>query len=137
MYQKWAKKRRMHLKVLHEEDGEGIQPYNFIMAVSGFGAYSILKLESGVHVFETPKAEKSFQRHNIRVRVVAQPEIPEQEEEAFLAQARDAFAREEVSATVIVRRYRQEPSPLVRDSIRKWRTGRIDRVLDGDFDLVG
>jgi ATP-dependent Clp protease ATP-binding subunit ClpC len=34
----------------------------------------------------------------------------------------------------IVRRYRLEPSPLVRDS-RGWRTGRAERVLAGDFDL--
>ena len=37
----------------------------------------------------------------------------------------------------IVRRYREEPSPLVRDAARGWRTGRIDRVLGGDFDLIG
>jgi ATP-dependent Clp protease ATP-binding subunit ClpC len=40
-----------------------------------------------------------------------------------------------VPATV-VRRYRERPSPLVRDSVRGLRTGRLDRVLAGDFDLV-
>ena len=35
----------------------------------------------------------------------------------------------------IVRRYRERPSPLVRDTIGGWRTGRIDRVLIGDFGL--
>jgi len=35
----------------------------------------------------------------------------------------------------VVRRYRPEPAPLVRDAIRGYRTGRLDRVLDGDFDL--
>jgi hypothetical protein len=35
-----------------------------------------------------------------------------------------------------VRRYREQPSPLVRDSARGWRSGRLDRVLDGDFDLI-
>jgi ATP-dependent Clp protease ATP-binding subunit ClpC len=38
--------------------------------------------------------------------------------------------------TTIVRRYRGEPSPLVRDSVRDWRTGRLDRVLLGDFDIM-
>ena len=33
-----------------------------------------------------------------------------------------------------MRRYRHEPSPLVRDASGP-RTGRIDRVLGGDFDL--
>jgi ATP-dependent Clp protease ATP-binding subunit ClpC len=37
----------------------------------------------------------------------------------------------------VVRRYRRKPSPLVRDSVRAWRTGRLDRVLAGDFDLLG
>jgi ATP-dependent Clp protease ATP-binding subunit ClpC len=27
------------------------------------------------------------------------------------------------------------PAPLVRDSVRGYRTGRLDRVLAGDFDL--
>ena len=35
----------------------------------------------------------------------------------------------------IVRRYRHEPSPLVRDAAGM-RTGRIDRILAGDFDLL-
>jgi ATP-dependent Clp protease ATP-binding subunit ClpC len=45
----------------------------------------------------------------------------------------DAFA---TGSLVIVRRYRDKPSPLVRDSVRGWRTGRLNRVLDGDFDLI-
>jgi ATP-dependent Clp protease ATP-binding subunit ClpC len=36
----------------------------------------------------------------------------------------------------VVRRYRTEPSPLVRDTVREWRTGRLDRVLAGQFDVI-
>jgi hypothetical protein len=36
----------------------------------------------------------------------------------------------------IVRRYRERPTPLVRDAVRGWRTGRLDAVLAGGFDLV-
>jgi ATP-dependent Clp protease ATP-binding subunit ClpC len=36
-----------------------------------------------------------------------------------------------------VRRYREDPSPMVRDAVRGWRTGRLDLVLGGDFDLIG
>jgi len=39
-------------------------------------------------------------------------------------------------APSIVRRYREDPSPLVRDFARGWRTGRVERVLAGDFDVV-
>jgi ATP-dependent Clp protease ATP-binding subunit ClpC len=35
----------------------------------------------------------------------------------------------------VTRRYRFEPSPLVRDAVRDYRTGRLDRVLAGEFDL--
>ena len=36
----------------------------------------------------------------------------------------------------IVRRYRERPTPLVRDAVRGWRTGKLDAVLSGGFDLV-
>jgi hypothetical protein len=43
---------------------------------------------------------------------------------------------EPITSGEIVRRYRLQPSPLVRDQ-RGWRTGRAERVLAGDFDLFG
>ena len=30
----------------------------------------------------------------------------------------------------------EEPSPLVRDSLRGWRSGRLDLVLAGNFDAM-
>jgi len=36
----------------------------------------------------------------------------------------------------VVRRYRERPSPLVRDSATGARSGHPDIVLGGDFDLV-
>ena len=56
-----------------------------------------------------------------------------QAEEAFLGLG----SHERSPAAAIVRRYREAPSPLVRDSRGAWRTGRLDRVLAGDFDLMG
>ena len=35
----------------------------------------------------------------------------------------------------VTRRYQPGPSPLVRDAVRGYRTGRLDRVLAGGFDL--
>jgi ATP-dependent Clp protease ATP-binding subunit ClpC len=37
---------------------------------------------------------------------------------------------------VVVRRYREQPSPLVKDLVRGWRTGRLERVLGGEFDVI-
>jgi len=36
----------------------------------------------------------------------------------------------------LVRQYRELPSPLVRDRRRGWRSGRLDRVLEGHFDVM-
>ena len=44
-------------------------------------------------------------------------------------------SRRAPARTAVVRRYRFEPTPLVRDAVRGFRTGRLDRVLAGDFDL--
>jgi hypothetical protein len=46
-----------------------------------------------------------------------------------------SLATTERSATV-VRRYRGDPSPLVRDLVSGWRSGRYDTILAGNFDLI-
>ncbi len=105
--------------------------------MSGFGAYTILRPEAGLHVMETPQDEKSFNRAKAVVRVVAQPDEPAGHGEGALRrQAERALDSDANAPQAIVRRYREEPSPLVRDSARGWRTGKIERVLGGDFDLL-
>ncbi len=146
MYRRWAERRRMRLELLEEHDGArangaGAEEYRALFAVSGYAAYTILRHEAGLHVFETPQDEKSsFKRATASVRVVGQPEEPPGRggREALREQAeRTLSADAHAPQTQIVRRYREEPSPLVRDSARGWRTGRLERVLDGDFDLMG
>ncbi|MCZ6819227.1 MAG: AAA family ATPase, partial [Calditrichaeota bacterium] len=136
MYRSWASKRKMHLKVL-KDDATGDNDFHCIFSVQGFGAFSILQPEAGLHVFEAPKEESGFQRYRVRVRVVAQPDAPAKNAEHLLQQALAALSADADVQAVIVRRYRREPSPLVRDNVGKWRTGRLNRVLDGDFDLFG
>jgi ATP-dependent Clp protease ATP-binding subunit ClpC len=67
------------------------------------------------------------------VTVALAPSAPPDADPADVA--RRALAETE-TATTVVRRYRTRPSPLVRDSVREWRTGRLDRVLDGEFDVI-
>jgi ATP-dependent Clp protease ATP-binding subunit ClpC len=145
MYRRWAERRRMRIELLQEHDGAGsngavAEEYRALFAVSGYAAYRLLRHESGLHVFETPQDEKSsFKRATASVRVVGQPEEPPARggREALREQAERALATEaHAPQTQVVRRYREEPSPLVRDSARGWRTGRLERVLDGDFDLM-
>ena len=94
-----------------------------MLEVAGLGAYTLLKPEIGLHVLELPLEEsRSFDRVTVLVDV----------EPVGLAADERPPDRPEPA---IVRRYRHEPSPLVRDASGV-RTGRIDRVLAGDFDLL-
>jgi hypothetical protein len=52
-----------------------------------------------------------------------------------LAEQARAMLERAPGASGVVRRYRAKPTPLVRDAVRGYRTGRLDRVLAGDFDL--
>ncbi|HYG10000.1 MAG TPA: AAA family ATPase, partial [Pyrinomonadaceae bacterium] len=156
MYRRWAEARRMRFEVL-EETAEAsaeaskdaaaasigaasatLSPYQMTAAISGFAAYSLLHAETGLHVLETPQDEKSFNRARVHVRVVAQPDEPAgRGADAVRKQAAHVLAADTNGAQQqIVRRYREEPSPLVRDSVRGWRTGKLERVLEGHFDLM-
>ena len=136
MYRAWARKRRMNFKVLRETEQGEHDTYQLLAAVSGFGAYRILAPEVGLHVFEIPGEERDFIRAKAQVHVAPQPDDPAGDNlRGWILQAEKALAASAKETTAVVRRYREQPSPLVRDSVRKWRTGRLDRVLAGDFDL--
>jgi len=135
MYAGWGKKRRMRGDILlrSSEDDHG----ECILVFSGLGAYSILAPETGLHVFEVPRrGDRSFTRYNVRVRVAPVPDEHPGDRQEALEAARRILAGAGESASRIVRHYRENPSPLVRDHVRDWRSGRLDRVLEGDFDLV-
>lgn len=129
MYRNWGRQRRMQIAEL--SDGPVSEPR--VLLVAGFGAHSVLTGEAGLHILETSDDE-SGRRAVARVRVVATPyeEIPQ---DRALRVHVDRLARGPVGGTV-VRRYRAGASPLVRDGLRGWRTGRLDEVLGGNFDLM-
>ncbi|MDJ0866084.1 MAG: AAA family ATPase [Myxococcota bacterium] len=138
MYRLWGEKRRMKVDVLEERAGDERDPFALVLSVSGFGAYSILAPEDGLHVLEVPAdAGRGFDRHRASVHVVAHAGDPgDGSAGALRGPARAALGSLGSGELRIVRRYRSEPSPLVRDGVRGWRTGRLDRVLGGDFDLM-
>ena len=136
MYEQWAAKRKMKLEVIEQTTGNDRQPLRWLATVSGYGAFSILAPEAGFHVLETPRKEGNFHRFKARVRVSAMPDEPTTAPDKLSKLARQSFDRLGDLRLVIARRYREQPSPLVRDSIRNWRTGKIERVLSGDFDLI-
>ncbi|MGH9803256.1 MAG: AAA family ATPase, partial [Blastocatellia bacterium] len=137
MYEQWAAKRKMKLEVIEQTTGNDRQAMRWLATVSGYGSFSLLLPEAGFHILETPRKEGNFHRFKARVRVTAMPEEPAGDAPGTISRlARESFDRLGDTKLVIVRRYREQPSPLVRDSIRNWRTGKLERVLGGDFDLI-
>ena len=138
MYRGWAKRRRMHLEILEEKHDEAKPAYRLLLAVSGFGSHSILADETGIHVLEVPvKKSRSFTRCKVHIRVVPQGfPPPVQGGPGLREQAESALQGNGADKRKVVRWYRREPSPLVRDGARGWRTGRLDQVLAGNFDLI-
>ncbi len=130
MYRGWAAKRRMQIKEIPADDGKPMP----ILLVTGFGAFRTLKPEAGLHVLEED-APDGARRIVARVTIVGGPDqgLPEHGERA----AASRLVASAPATTTIIRRYRAEPAPLVRDIAGGWRSGRLDAVLDGDFDLIG
>jgi len=137
MYQAWSDRRRMRCETIDETGGDGQSPYHLALAISGYAAHSILEPEAGLHLFELPDGQGRHFRHvAARVRIAPQPQEPPSGPGGLAEQARMAFDGAPATTVAITRRYRDAPSPLVRDSGVGWRSGRLDRVLGGDFDLI-
>jgi len=140
MYQQWGQRRKMRVKILEDVDrGQG-RCRSLMLGVSGYAAYDILAPETGLHIWEEPDSRKpkaSIQQ-KVLVRVAPMPEdrVAEGTVEQ-LKVAREVMGKPLAGAPPMVRTYRELPDPLVKDRSRGWRTGRLDRVLDGDFDWLG
>lgn len=126
MYMAWAERRNMRVETL-EQDAAACRAR---LAVGGFGALALLEAEHGLHAFEYDTADGGTARIVASVRVAA--DGPGRARSAR-AVADAGQAEEELR---VCRRYRAAPSPLVRDSVRGWRSGRYDRVLAGEFDAM-
>jgi ATP-dependent Clp protease ATP-binding subunit ClpC len=128
MYRAWGSARNMQVSEARRAKEETI------LLIGGFGAYRTLAHEAGLHVLEMPEEDRSLDRVTARVRVAAAPfgELPQARLHAALA---GALSQSPLS-NAVVRRYRNGASPLVRDMAAGWRTGRLDAVLRGDFDLI-
>ena len=128
MYRAWAGHRHMQLSEISNAADKALP----ILVVSGFGAHRLLAREVGLHVLEqTDEAGRA----TARVRMIVAP-LGDMPPAKFESALRDGLARAAPSNSVI-RRYRGEPSPLVRDGAGAWRTGKFDAVMSGDFDLIG
>jgi ATP-dependent Clp protease ATP-binding subunit ClpC len=128
MYRGWARLRHMQLTELERlSDSLG-----GVLVISGFGAHRRLSREVGLHVREA--GDGAGPRIAARVLLVPVPDgdTPQPRLRTILT---DTFASLPRSPQ-IVRRYRVSPSPLVRNADGTWRSGKLDAVLAGDFDLL-
>jgi ATP-dependent Clp protease ATP-binding subunit ClpC len=129
MYRGWAKLRHMQL---HEFKGPSPGDAT-ILQIAGFGAFRRLADEAGLHILEGDERDGD-RRIVARVSVVAGAVADPPAAEVYRHFA--ALLSQSAPGTV-VRRYRETPAPLVRDSKQGWRSGRLDAVLRGDFDILG
>ena len=127
MYRAWADKRRMQFSAIAERTNEAP-----IVLISGFGACRALSPEAGLHIFEPSEAANGRATARVRFAPVPLGDIPAAKESALIRNALEGALK----INTIVRRYRENP-PLVRDAAAGWRTGRLELVLGGDFDLIG
>lgn len=131
MYRAWGRNRHMHVT---DVELAGIGKSLPILLVSGFGAGRALESEKGLHVFEMADDDDRGARATARVRIANAPlgDLSVVKLRQVLKQEFDRAA----PSNAVVRRYRSEPAPLVRDVMTGWRSGRLDEVLAGDFDLI-
>jgi len=132
MYEQWSGARGMQMKTISDASDERI------FVIGGLGCGQILERESGLHVFgpgRTEASRRSDHRSSIvQVCVVESVPGPDEAPEAILERARRSFDAV-LCPTDPVRRYVTGSAPLVRDRSRGYRTGRLNDVLSGNFDL--
>jgi ATP-dependent Clp protease ATP-binding subunit ClpC len=130
MYRAWAGNRHMQLAEIATGTARNLPG----LLISGFGAHRLLAQEVGLHVLELADEERGAGRVAARVRLAIAPlgDLPADKFRSALA---EALGRG-LQPHAVVRRYRSEPSPLVRNMNGSWRTGKLDAVLRGDFDLI-
>jgi ATP-dependent Clp protease ATP-binding subunit ClpC len=133
MYVQWAKNRKMKHRVVYQNMSD--ECFEFIMVVEGFAAYQVLEKEKGVHVWEEGTREGKYERIKLRadVRVFPEELAAKDSKEEMIKKLFDAPASD---VNKITRKYRSKPSPLVSDNVSRWRSGRLDKISAGDFDLV-
>lgn len=115
MYQQWATARGLRVSPLSTDRDSG----SVVVMIGGGPAFRALLPEVGMHVLDRRDRDGD---HRSSARVVLDSDPP--------------AARPLPDAGRICRRYDDGPSPLVRDFVRGWRSGRLERVLGGDFDLI-
>jgi hypothetical protein len=124
-YRHWSARRHMQLREIAPGDGKGLP----ILAVTGFGAFRTLAAESGLHLLKDEGPREQARRTVARVTAVAGSTADLSAPGAFALASKLLAGNPMPSA--IIRRYREQPAPLVRDLAGGWRSGRLQRLEVG------
>jgi hypothetical protein len=103
-----------------------------LLAISGIGAFPILSAETGLHVFETPSPNRSFDRIAVRVAVAPYPSAAPGDRPCAAGSTRAG----RVAGIDHDRPSLPHRAVSACSRLGDWRTGRLDRVLAGDFDVI-
>ena len=129
MYRAWAAQRNMQLS---EVSTKAKEPP--LLLIGGFGPIARSRAKPGCMFWRRRGRRKpsaaSRRASGSRLRLWARSRRT-----SFPQPLPPLFPRAALS-NILVRRYRDGASPLVRDMVAGWRTGRFDAVLQGDFDLI-
>jgi ATP-dependent Clp protease ATP-binding subunit ClpC len=129
MYRKWAARRGMQVAEIGVPESRVS-----VLVISGFGAARLLSREGGLHVLDYEDSDDAG-RTVARVTVKPTPlMLPESAAEQWVLLS--ALLGKGPEPAAIVRRYRLDSSPVIRDLKQGWRTGRTELVFEGHFDLI-
>lgn len=134
MYSAWATRRLAR----HQPIVEAGDPAMRMLLISGAGVCRLLSPESGRHVLERTDKKTGKLRRAITcvdVMPLAAPFPAKTRARRSLITKLLGHCPEPGQAS-LVRRYQDGRTKLVRDAARGWRTGRLETVLGGDFDLI-
>jgi ATP-dependent Clp protease ATP-binding subunit ClpC len=129
MYRKWAARRGMQVSEVSAPESR-----LSVFVISGFGAARLLSPEAGLHVLDY---EDSADAGRTVARVTVKPTplmLPQSMTEQWVLLS--ALLGKGPAPATIVRRYRVDSSPVIRDLKQGWRTGRTELVFEGHFDLI-
>jgi ATP-dependent Clp protease ATP-binding subunit ClpC len=129
MYRKWAARRGMQVSEVSAPESR-----LSLFVISGFGAARLLSPEAGLHVLDYEDSDDAG-RTVARVTVKPTPlMLPQSMTEQWVLLS--ALLGKGPAPAAIVRRYRVDSSPVIRDLKQGWRTGRTELVFEGHFDLI-
>jgi ATP-dependent Clp protease ATP-binding subunit ClpC len=129
MYRKWAARRGMQVSEI------GVPESRLsVFVISGFGAARLLSSEAGLHVLDYEDSDEAG-RTVARVTVKPTPvTLPDSTTDQWMLLS--TLLGKGPAPAAIVRRYRVDSSPVIRDLKQGWRTGRTELVFEGHFDLI-